>query len=107
MHSQTTSKPVFAGVLGNVSQDLGWTKQANCKNMDIDLFFPELGQNMNPFAKEICDSCNVKVQCLWFANENSIEHGVFGGMSVRGRRDWRQENNVSLSMSYDEWKESR
>lgn len=98
------SRPVFAGVLGGIVQDLGWADQANCRNMDINLFFPDVGVNIDPFVKEVCAMCDVQTQCLWYANETKSDHGIFAGMSPNQRKEWRQRNKVVLGMSYDAWR---
>lgn len=80
-----------------------WMAQANCKDMDLDLFFPELGANYDPFVKEVCLACPVIEQCAWYANETSSESGMFGGMTPFERRTWRRKNKVILGQSRAEW----
>jgi WhiB family redox-sensing transcriptional regulator len=80
-----------------------WMKDANCKNMEIDLFFVENGANIPRFTKEVCDACPVLDECAWFANETSADHGIFAGMSPRVRRQWRRKNNVMLGMSKQDY----
>jgi WhiB family redox-sensing transcriptional regulator len=83
-----------------------WVDEANCRDMDTNLFFPEDGMVVSKFVKELCGTCPVMEDCLWYANESSTDHGVFAGMSVKRRRDWRRKNKVILGMSKQEW-ESR
>ena len=73
-----------------------WQDDANCKNMDVNLFFPEYGGNYLPFVKEVCSSCSVIEECLWYANEMKSDEGFFGGMTPEQRRAWRRKNNVQL-----------
>lgn len=73
-----------------------WKKDANCLNMDTSLFFSELGSNVLPFVREVCDACPVIEECLWYANETGSDHGVFGGMTPTERRLWRRDNNIEL-----------
>jgi WhiB family transcriptional regulator, redox-sensing transcriptional regulator len=73
-----------------------WKQSANCLNMDTSLFFPELGGNVPPFVREVCNSCDVIEECLWYANETGSVQGVFGGMSPQERVAWRRKNNVEL-----------
>lgn len=73
-----------------------WKKKANCSNMDTALFFPELGGNVPPFVREVCESCEVQDDCLWYANETYSDHGVFGGLTPMERRAWRKKNNVEF-----------
>jgi WhiB family redox-sensing transcriptional regulator len=37
-------------------------------------------------ARQICAECPVKAECLEYALENRIDHGVWGGCSERERR---------------------
>ena len=98
---------VFGKVLHAIHDGLRWADDANCRNMDLELFFPSVGVNMNPFVKEVCGTCDVRERCLWYANETSSEHGVFGGMSPSQRKNWRRRNAVQFGMSYDDWRASQ
>lgn len=51
-------------------------------------FFPGRGQSSQP-AKEVCAKCRVREECLEFALENVIQHGVWGGLTERQRRPLR------------------
>jgi WhiB family redox-sensing transcriptional regulator len=61
-----------------------WRMQAACFDADPDMFFPHDGQNIRD-ARAICSRCPVQEQCLEYALRNSIEFGVWGGLSVRER----------------------
>lgn len=80
-----------------------WAKDANCLGMDTELFFAGDGTNYDPFAREVCNTCDVMEQCLWYANETSTDDGMFGGMSPRQRRQWRTKNNIKMGQSREEW----
>jgi WhiB family redox-sensing transcriptional regulator len=56
--------------------------------MDTNMFFPDVGQNYDRFAKEVCGACDVQQECLMYAIDNVIEHGLFGGLSPEGRKRW-------------------
>ena len=58
-------------------------KDAKCKGMDPEFFFPEKGAIAAP--KKICANCPVQLDCLDYAVENRIEFGVWGGVSQRQR----------------------
>ena len=84
-----------------------WLGQANCRNMDSEMFFPEAGQNMSPFVREVCGQCPVQEECFWYANESSSDMGVFGGTSAKQRQQWRTKNKVVLGMSKEDWEASK
>jgi WhiB family redox-sensing transcriptional regulator len=105
MHSSPTSDAILAGALGLATQGSGWMENANCRNMDVEIFFPEVGMNVDPFVAEVCGTCPVRWECMWFANETSTDTGYYGGMSPMERRRWRQKYGVSLGQTYAEWRD--
>ena len=63
-----------------------WQNHAACKDMDPELFFLD-NPNDNCEAMITCrEQCPVRMECLVFAIEHKIEHGVWGGCGVRARR---------------------
>ncbi len=63
-----------------------WMSQGNCRNYAPAVFFPSDGVGVDR-ARKICNNdCPVKDQCLEYALEQRIEHGVWGGASERERR---------------------
>jgi hypothetical protein len=62
-----------------------WREHAACVDHDINVFFPEKGQNATA-AKRICATCTVRVACLNYALDNYEEFGVWGGKSEKERR---------------------
>jgi len=86
-----------------VRRAMDWMPEANCRNMDVELFFPIKSSNYDPFVKEVCGSCPVQEECLWYANQTSAEEGYFGNMTPMQRRAWRKKNNVSMGQSKAEW----
>lgn len=90
-----------------VKKAMNWMDKANCRKMDTNLFFPTSGQNIDPFIIELCGSCDVQDECLWYANETHASFGVFGGMSEKRRERWRTKNKVRLGMSKEDWVASR
>lgn len=77
--------------LSDLKDDMWWMKEANCRNMDVELFFLEeqTGRNYSDFAKEVCNTCDVSQQCLDYANKNMFDYGMFGGMSPNERKRYR------------------
>jgi WhiB family redox-sensing transcriptional regulator len=52
--------------------------------MDPAVFFPNEGDGVRR-AQAICSSCPVRAECLAYALDNRILHGVWGGASERER----------------------
>jgi WhiB family redox-sensing transcriptional regulator len=68
---------------------------ASCWGIDTDYFFPEnkTFSNENRIAKQICQSCVVKKDCLEYALHYSVL-GIWGGTSTRERIKLRTELNI-------------
>ena len=72
-----------------------WMRDAACRDSHPDLFFPEgpgVSNGTIGTAKKICAGCPVTTECLNYALDHHIHDGVWGGMSVRERRDHRKRN---------------
>lgn len=69
---------------GREIDDLLWQENALCATTNPDAFFPERGGSTRE-AKLVCNSCEVKAQCLDYALENDEKLGVWGGMSEKER----------------------
>lgn len=89
--------------LGDPNQDItyedqDWRKQAACRDMDTNLFFPERAQLVPKEVKAICASCPVQQDCLDYAIRMSILFGFWGGKNVRQRRrikkDWLKSHGI-------------
>ncbi|MET8584912.1 WhiB family transcriptional regulator [Streptomyces collinus] len=64
--------------------DTDWSEQGLCKTADPDdLFVEGAAQNR---AKALCGGCEVRTECLAYALDQRIEHGIWGGMTERERR---------------------
>ncbi|NLD76416.1 MAG: WhiB family transcriptional regulator, partial [Acidimicrobiales bacterium] len=59
--------------------------RGNCRNYPPSAFFPSDGVGVDS-ARKICADCRVSAECLEYALENRIDHGVWGGCSERERR---------------------
>jgi WhiB family redox-sensing transcriptional regulator len=66
-----------------------WDNEAACQSTDPDLFFPT-GHLSEQTAQRICRSCPVRTQCLEFALDARLEHGVWGGLTENERRSLRR-----------------
>lgn len=91
--------PVQLGVPGVrklVTEDdnpLAWQTDSLCAQTDPEAFFPEKGGSTRD-AKKICQSCEVKAQCLEYALHNDERFGIWGGLSERERRKLRKRNTA-------------
>lgn len=63
----------------------GWTRQASCRALDAELFFPETA-NDEAAAKRTCGGCPVREACLDHAMANGEAFGIWGGLNLRERR---------------------
>ncbi|MBM3663257.1 MAG: WhiB family transcriptional regulator [Actinobacteria bacterium] len=66
-----------------------WQLYANCLGVDPDLFFPERGASTRE-AKQVCQGCVVREECLEYALANGEKFGIWGGLSERERRRIRR-----------------
>ncbi|RGE15867.1 WhiB family transcriptional regulator [Leucobacter sp. wl10] len=84
--------PVFLGVPGVRKDDeaLAWQADALCAQTDPEAFFPEKGGSTRE-AKRICESCEVRSECLEYALEHDERFGIWGGLSERERRKLRRD----------------
>lgn len=83
---------------------MSWRRNAACLNEDPELFFP-LG-TIGPAvfqveeAKAVCRRCPVVSECLTWALEASVEHGIWGGQTEDQRRALqRRRRQTSISRS--------
>jgi len=63
-----------------------WMAAGNCRLYPPATFFPSDGVGVDK-ARKICAGCPVAVECLEYALEQRIDHGVWGGCSERD--GWR------------------
>ncbi|WP_371151698.1 WhiB family transcriptional regulator [Buchananella felis] len=83
------SANLLAELLGRDESKHAWRDLALCAQTDPDAFYPEKGGSTLP-AKAVCANCEVRQQCLEFALENDERFGIWGGMSDRERRRYKQ-----------------
>ena len=63
-----------------------WIKKAECRGIDVSLFFPPNGIRPKQ-ALKMCEGCRVRSDCLEWALENNTHFGVWGGLTERQRFD--------------------
>lgn len=73
---------------------LAWQKDALCAQTDPEAFFPEKGGSTKN-AKEICNTCDSKDECLAYALKNDERFGIWGGLSERERRKLQKSTDVT------------
>ena len=72
-----------------VDGPLAWQQHALCAQTDPEAFFPEKGGSTRE-AKAVCQSCEVREECLEYALANDERFGIWGGLSERERRRLRR-----------------
>ena len=69
--------------------DQDWRALGLCAGSDPDLWF-SVGAFEHKQAKMICRRCPVRRQCLTYAMDEPVDHGIWGGMTERERRRHRR-----------------
>lgn len=69
---------------------LAWQAQALCAQTDPEAFFPEKGGSTRE-AKQVCELCGVRDECLQYALDNDERFGIWGGLSERERRRLKRQ----------------
>jgi len=73
---------------------IGWTPQpwrehAACKGEPVDVWFSTQGHGVT-IAKRICNTCPVRLECLRWAVDEQINHGIYGARTPRERQVLRR-----------------
>ena len=86
-------RPTTAQTTHGDSRDMTgveWHERAACRGMGSDLFFPSIGDHKKAqAAKRVCEGCEARADCLADALATNQQHGVWGGLTVRARRQLR------------------
>ena len=72
-----------------------WRADALCSRTDPDLWFSP-GAIEHKEAKRICRDCPVRLDCLQYAMETPVDHGIWGGLTERERRRFRRQALSSI-----------
>lgn len=67
-----------------------WRDRAACAEVGNAPFFVDVGLTTKN-ALDFCDVCPVRQNCLDYANDNHIQHGIWGGLTTRQRQRYRAE----------------
>ena len=62
-----------------------WMDKALCREVDLNLFFPD-GGGSSKTARKVCNRCEVKTQCLKYALTFPSMIGIWGGTTEKQRR---------------------
>lgn len=65
--------------------DEDWRDRAACLGLEPEIFYP-LTDEEAAVAREICDGCEVRTECLEYALARREKDGVWGGATERDRR---------------------
>lgn len=63
-----------------------WMGLAACRTTsDPDVFFPDSARyvRMTASAKEICETCAVRIECTLYALRIKPKYGIWGGLTVK------------------------
>ena len=90
---RTDRHSVSGGTGGNALYNRPeWQEHGACRGWPLELFFPP--KNCPPeqvrHALQICGTCEVRTECLAYALELGIQHGIFGGRTALSRRNMRR-----------------
>jgi WhiB family redox-sensing transcriptional regulator len=77
-------------------QTPAWMLHARCREAAPGAFFPSDGVGVER-ARRVCADCGVRAECLEYALEFRIDHGVWGGCSERERRRILRQRRLSVS----------
>jgi WhiB family transcriptional regulator, redox-sensing transcriptional regulator len=69
-----------------------WQERASCRTADPELFYPAKGGSLAP-AKELCNGCPVRAECLEYALAVGEEYGIWGGLTAEQRAGLREESS--------------
>jgi WhiB family redox-sensing transcriptional regulator len=87
---------------GSLGLDDSWMVDGICHPDHVprhhpNVWFPNDGAGVL-HAQRLCSVCPVQVECLEYALDLRINHGVWGGESERGRRVILKEMGVDVSV---------
>ena len=90
---ETKTTKTVASKLASLDTDARWQDLAVCKGMDPTTFFgPEHAETVKEkrdredAAKEVCNTCPVKQECLEYALEAREAYGIWGGLTELERK---------------------
>jgi len=85
MHDPHTPEQLSIYILQD--HDRGWVGKAACTGSGANFFPKQMGEHGVREAIATCRGCSVRVDCLKYALNNGIAHGIWGALTARGRRE--------------------
>lgn len=79
--------------------DTAWMSEGACTSRSKVDFFAQ-GKQASVPAQAVCAECAVKVECLTFALENDIRHGVWGGLTAPERGTTSSRPQIGTEVVY-------
>lgn len=90
-HMREEEPPIILRYINRVEK---WAHHAACKDVqDPDIFYRNSKQNIEK-AKEFCDRCSVRRQCLDQGMEEG--DGIWGGQTTKQRKQLRRDPQARL-----------
>lgn len=74
-----------------------WRRDAACRGMPPEMFYPDAGGQITVEARDLCERCPVRPECLSAALDGYENDGWWGGMSPSQRRRLRARNRLARS----------
>lgn len=68
-----------------------WMDAAACQGLPLEMFFTEREDGGCEPARAVCRGCAVQAECLAYALEHHVDHGLWGGLSVKQRQRIRRQ----------------
>jgi WhiB family redox-sensing transcriptional regulator len=85
LHRRVSNRIEGEVIVNETPEEYAWMLKARCRGALPTEFFPSDGLGVEN-AQRVCDDCTVRDECLEYALQHRIEHGVWGGASERERR---------------------
>lgn len=86
-------------VPSDLHADKRWRARAACRLCPPELFFPSgstgIALERMERAKQVCEACEVRAECLRFAIETRQEFGIWGGTDEKERARLRRKGRVA------------
>ena len=93
-------------IITDIPETESWQESSNCMGINPDLFFPVTGASVEE-AKGVCQSCEVREDCLEFALVNGVKSRVMGGHTEDERQSIVNQRNQAARTVIDLSDENR